>query len=709
MLPTRCRSTMVAFVVFVLAIGRLAGVGDTAAWRFGSTGDRIGFAEGWRDLPAHPFEHESHPTFHRLTTCLDTIYSRCERDVTLPAGKPVRITIKLRAHAEVQRCLVRIGLKSRAHGSWGFNIGTAPSTFGNESWSVIANAANPLVERASLDGFDNRDWHTFVLIIANADGPARLYCDGQYVMELRARITDAQRRSVLQSARGHGSIHELVPQTDGKGDYIFIQSRLAGLDIDIGRVEVSQEPITTSRRSLPVLLDLDWELDGTATVQNGMTPSQRNPLIAKEDVPDLHRQMAKSEITWPYVIRDGDRFRMYFCGPCGPPVGPNLKPRVAVFHAISPDGLDWEVTPKHPVLSPGEEGAADHGAVSPPVVRKEDGLYRMWYGAYTTRIQQGRTAYAESKDGIRWTKPDLGMHDFAGSSSNVCFSLQPDPHCNEYELPRDIVRADEAAPERRYVLFLHSQGPHRFVIDVATSPDGIRFTRAGHNGRHYAFDDSPLPHMLHGAPFVLHEPHYWWAIVGHGQLGKGPRTPRLAAWVVEPEDQENVGLGLWRRITRWSDSTPADRRRLYHGRILAVGDEWWVYYSTGASFNLARIGRHRILGLQLLAGRPTGSATSIRLRPPKDGWSPHRLAVNVAGLTSGGRVQAELLSATTGEPLPGFTMADSIPIETDGYEVELQWEKTGARLPDVERPIRVRLKLTRGGAITPQLHALYVR
>ena len=162
----------------------------------------------------------------------------------------------------------------------------------------------------------------------------------------------------------------------------------------------------------------------------------------------------------------------------------------------------------------------------------------MWYGAYTTRIQQGRTAYAESKDGIRWTKPDLGLREFAGRPSNVCFSLQPDPHCNEYELPRDIVRADEAAPDRRYVLFLHSQGPYRFTIDVATSPDGIRFTRASHNGRHYAFDDAPLPHMLHGAPFVLHEPHYWWADRGPrptrkraansppGRLGRGARGPR---------------------------------------------------------------------------------------------------------------------------------------------------------------------------------------
>ena len=675
---------------------------------FGSEGQRIEFTGVWQDPPAHPFEHETHPTFHRLQTSVDAIYSRCEQRVSLSSERPVRITVKLLAHAEVQRCLVRIGLKSDNHGSWGFNVGTAPGTHGRDSWRIIANAAAPLAEQTILNGFDNRDWHTFVLIVPGADGPARLYCDGQFAMALHTPITEEQRRLVLASAEGHGSIHELVPDTAGEGGYVFIQSRLSGQIIDIDCVEVSQEPLATSRASLPVLLDLDWELDGTVMVQNGMSVSGHNPVIARDDFPAPEEHLARSGITWPYVIRDDDRFRMYFCGPCGPPLAPNLKPRVGIFHAASPDGLHWEITPKHPVLFPGDEGAADHGATSPPVVRKEDSVYRMWYGAYTTRIQQGRTAYAQSQDGIRWVKPDLGLHDFAGRQSNVCFSLQPQPNRNEYELPRDIVYADEAASERKYVLFLHSQGPHGFVIDVATSPDGIRFTPASHNARHYGFDDSPLTRMLHGAPFVLHEPHYWWAIVGHGELGKGPRTPRLAGWVVEPEDQHNVGFGLWRRIEAWSDATDSDERTLYHGRFLPVGDEWWVYYMTDTGFHLATIGRHRILGLQLAPDRPSGCATSVGLRRPEDGWKTHHFAVNVSGLAAGGRVRAELLDGSTDRPLSGFAVADSIPIEDDGYDVELKWKSAASRLPDVPHPIRVRLELTRGEA-TPQLHALYVR
>jgi hypothetical protein len=139
-----------------------------------------------------------------------------------------------------------------------------------------------------------------------------------------------------------------------------------------------------------------------------------------------------------------------------------------------------------------------------------------------------------------------------------------------------------------------------------------------------------------------------------------------------------------------------------------VGDEWWVYYMADSTFNLARIGRHRILSLQLVADRPTGYATSIGLRSPEGGWATHRFAINVSGLAGGGCVETELLDNRTNQPLPGFTLDKAIPVESDGYEMELEWQGGLARLPEVTHPIRVRLQLTRGKA-TPQLHALYTR
>ena len=52
-----------------------------------------------------------------------------------------------------------------------------------------------------------------------------------------------------------------------------------------------------------------------------------------------------------------------------------------------------------------------------PVVIKDTLRYRMWYRA--THLTYPRyTGYAESPDGIRWTKPSLGLIEFRGSKDN---------------------------------------------------------------------------------------------------------------------------------------------------------------------------------------------------------------------------------------------------------------------------------------------------
>src|SRR5207247_4683551 len=136
---------------------------------------------------------------------------------------------------------------------------------------------------------------------------------------------------------------------------------------------------------------------------------------------------------------------------------------------------------------------------------------------------------------------------------------------------------------------------------------------------------------LHGAAVVLHEPNYWWAFVGHHEPeGKGYRM-RFTGWVVEPDEKENVGFGLWRsqRIQLEPNLQSWDRSEGHIGSILEVGDEWWVYYACEGNFGLAKVGRHRMLGLELQAGVETGQVTSIDLQPPKEGWRQHQLTLNV--------------------------------------------------------------------------------
>jgi hypothetical protein len=328
----------------------------------------------------------------------------------------------------------------------------------------------------------------------------------------------------------------------------------------------------------------------------------------------------------------------------------------------------------------------------------------MWYGGYVDRLQQGRTGYAESADGIHWTKPALGLHPFAGRATNIVVPLQQGPNSNEYELAQSIVRADDGPPDRRYLLFLHTQGPHGFIVDVAASPDGIRFTRVAHNGRRYGFDDATKTPTLHPAPAVLHEPGYWWLFAGHHEGDN--LTTRFTGWVEEPGDTENIGFGLWRSPRRqlearpgsWETAPPAVRS------FLAVGNEWWLYYTSAGSVGLARVGRDRMRGLQLEPGRNRGRVASIAFRMPERGWRGHAFALNASGLTGGAQIRAELVEMGRGVPA-GFSSEDCAAIEKDGDANVLSWR--GGSLPLSAGNLRVRLTLTRGSG-NPQVHGVYL-
>src|SRR3954469_1794739 len=86
--------------------------------------------------------------------------------------------------------------------------------------------------------------------------------------------------------------------------------------------------------------------------------------------------------------------------------------------------------PDNPVLRHGPQGAPDHGhAVMYGSVLHIDGKFRMWYlGMIQTIIERGNApgwwrpmCYAESDDGVHWTKPELGLEELNGSKkNNIC-------------------------------------------------------------------------------------------------------------------------------------------------------------------------------------------------------------------------------------------------------------------------------------------------
>ncbi|MBS0210116.1 MAG: hypothetical protein JSS27_14300 [Planctomycetes bacterium] len=91
---------------------------------------------------------------------------------------------------------------------------------------------------------------------------------------------------------------------------------------------------------------------------------------------------------------------------------------------------------ENPVLRRGPEGAPDHGhAVLYGTVIKEGEKFRMWYlGMFEEKIERGQApgmwrpmCYAESMDGVRWTKPELGLVEFNGSKRNNICLIEGEP------------------------------------------------------------------------------------------------------------------------------------------------------------------------------------------------------------------------------------------------------------------------------------------
>src|SRR5437870_3226388 len=74
---------------------------------------------------------------------------------------------------------------------------------------------------------------------------------------------------------------------------------------------------------------------------------------------------------------------------------------------------------KHPqpVLTPDKPWEGDRAQAWGSVIQEPDGLLRIWYFAFNTErstneLDRGGYAYAESRDGIHWSKPDLGVVEF---------------------------------------------------------------------------------------------------------------------------------------------------------------------------------------------------------------------------------------------------------------------------------------------------------
>jgi hypothetical protein len=126
------------------------------------------------------------------------------------------------------------------------------------------------------------------------------------------------------------------------------------------------------------------------------------------------------------------------------------------------------------------------------VLRADDGLYRLYYKAGPDQHSYG--CYAESDDGITWTRPSVGLFEVAGTrDNNVILPPEIGDNCagdfSPFEDTRPGVPADQ-----RYKGISGMTGR----VSAFASPDGIHWRKLvdepvveGYDAQHMAFWDAP--------------------------------------------------------------------------------------------------------------------------------------------------------------------------------------------------------------------------
>jgi hypothetical protein len=113
-------------------------------------------------------------------------------------------------------------------------------------------------------------------------------------------------------------------------------------------------------------------------------------------------------VSTPFVFREDGRWRMWYLSGTAWAQTPAALPRYDIRHAQSDDGIHW--TPSGVVCiaheHPGEV------AIARPWVIREDHIYKMFYSFRGDSFGY-RIGYAESADGLVWTRRDH-LIEFSG-------------------------------------------------------------------------------------------------------------------------------------------------------------------------------------------------------------------------------------------------------------------------------------------------------
>jgi hypothetical protein len=202
----------------------------------------------------------------------------------------------------------------------------------------------------------------------------------------------------------------------------------------------------------------------------------------------------------------------------------------------------------NPLPLTGPPGSPDEAWAQYATVLHENDKFRMYYSTNTnSRKWNLNIAYAESDDGINWTKPELGIVEYKGSKKNNLLipNLFGSGPVSGFNASMSLIMRDdwEKDPKRRYKMAFGSRYEGKKGIYLSWSADGIHWHIPPHRlwgrspGRNQNIEAwHPWPEPLSSFFYDPLTPHkkYRWKLYG--------QNPHAAFPNLDPSRPRNLSL-----------------------------------------------------------------------------------------------------------------------------------------------------------------------
>ncbi len=189
------------------------------------------------------------------------------------------------------------------------------------------------------------------------------------------------------------------------------------------------------------LYDSGWSLKNTVPFDFHIGLAKANNITDKfiqySKIPILDRTEDEPYLIGaPFVIKENDIWKMwYVSGDDWVLDNKSNKHYYSIKYAYSNDGIKW-VRNNEKCISYENE---NEYAFARPFVMKEDNIYKMWYSYRAQKnIETYRIGYAESLDGINWTRKDnevgIDVSKDGWDSEMICYPFIFDHKGKRYML-----------------------------------------------------------------------------------------------------------------------------------------------------------------------------------------------------------------------------------------------------------------------------------